>query len=35
MTELYEQSAGGIVYRKRGTHIEVLLLAWKNSRGEM
>lgn len=32
MTELYEKSAGGIVYRKRGNYIEVLLLAWKNAR---
>lgn len=34
MTELYEKSAGGIVYRKRGKYIEVLLLAWKNARGD-
>lgn len=31
-TELHEKSAGGIVYRKRGKYIEVLLLAWKNAR---
>lgn len=34
MTELHEKSAGGIVYRKRGKYIEVLLLAWKNARGD-
>ena len=33
MTELYEKSAGGIVYRKRENHIEILMLAWKNARG--
>ena len=35
MTELYEKSAGGIVYRKRENHIEILMLAWKNARGDM
>ena len=35
MTELHEKSAGGIVYRKRGKYIEVLLLAWKNARWDM
>lgn len=28
---MFEQSAGGIVYRKHGGLIEVLLLKWKNS----
>ncbi len=35
MTELHEKSAGGIVYRKREKHIEILMLAWKNARGDM
>jgi hypothetical protein len=32
MAELFEKSAGGIVYRKKGKHIEILMLAWKNAR---
>lgn len=32
--ELYERSAGGIVYRKRWSYIEVLMLAWKNARND-
>ena len=35
MTELYEKSAGGIVYRKKGNHIEILMLAWKNARDDL
>ena len=34
MTELHEKSAGGIVYRKRNNTLEILLLAWKNARGD-
>lgn len=34
MTEMHEKSAGGIVYRKRNDHIEILLLAWKNARSD-
>lgn len=34
MTELHEKSAGGIVYRKRNDDLEILLLAWKNARGD-
>lgn len=34
MTELHEKSAGGIVYRKRNDSLEILLLAWKNARGD-
>ncbi|PIE85550.1 hypothetical protein CSA08_01455 [Candidatus Gracilibacteria bacterium] len=33
MARKYEKSSGGIVYRKRGDKIEVLLLKWLNSRG--
>jgi 8-oxo-dGTP pyrophosphatase MutT (NUDIX family) len=32
MTELYEKSAGGIVYRRRNKEIEILMLAWKNAK---
>jgi 8-oxo-dGTP pyrophosphatase MutT (NUDIX family) len=32
MTELHEKSAGGIVYRKRWSEINILMLAWKNAR---
>jgi hypothetical protein len=32
MPRLYEKSAGGIIYRKIDSKIEVLLLEWKNSR---
>ena len=31
MSHLFEQSAWGIVYRRHGGMIEVLLLKWKNS----
>lgn len=33
--ELYEKSAGGIVYRKRNNSLEILMLAWKNGRGDL
>lgn len=32
---MFEQSAGGIVYRKHGGLVEVLLLKWKNSGGSI
>ena len=35
MSHMFEQSAGGIVYRKHGGLIEVLLLKWKNSGGNV
>jgi 8-oxo-dGTP pyrophosphatase MutT (NUDIX family) len=35
MTELHEKSAGGMVYRKIWSHIQVLMLAWKNARDEL
>ena len=35
MTELHEKSAGGMVYRKIWTHIQVLMLAWKNAKNEL
>ncbi len=35
MSHLFEQSAGGIVYRRHGGIIEVLLLKWKNSGGKI
>lgn len=35
MSHMFEQSAGGIVYRKHGGLIEVLLLKWKNSGGSI
>ncbi len=35
MTELFEKSAGGIVYRKRWKEIQILMLAWKNARWDM
>lgn len=35
MSHLFEQSAGGIVYRRHGGMIEVLLLKWKNSGGKI
>jgi len=35
MTRIFEKSAGGIVYRKRGDLIEVLLLQWKNAKGQL
>jgi 8-oxo-dGTP pyrophosphatase MutT (NUDIX family) len=34
-TELHEKSAGGIVYRKRWSYIEILMLAWKNARDDL
>ena len=33
--ELYEKSPGGIVYRKKWTYIEILMLAWKNAKDEL
>jgi 8-oxo-dGTP pyrophosphatase MutT (NUDIX family) len=35
MSDLYEKSAGGIVYRKRWSYIEILMLAWRNARDEI
>lgn len=35
MSHLFEQSAWGIVYRRHGGKIEVLLLKWKNSWGKI
>ena len=35
MSHLFEQSAWGIVYRRHGGFIEVLLLKWKNSGGKV
>ncbi|MDD2693488.1 MAG: NUDIX domain-containing protein [Candidatus Gracilibacteria bacterium] len=35
MTELHEKSAGGLVYRKIGDRIQVLMLAWKNAKNEL
>ena len=35
MTELYEKSAGGIVYRSRDGIIEILMLAWRNARDDL
>lgn len=35
MAELFEKSAGGIVYRKRWQEIHILMLAWKNARWDM
>jgi hypothetical protein len=32
MAKQYEKSSGGVVYRKNGTKIEILLLKWKNSK---
>ncbi len=34
MAELHEKSAWGIVYRKQWWKIYILLLAWKNARGD-
>ena len=34
MAKKYEKSSGGIVYRKNGGKIEVLLLKWLNSKKE-
>jgi len=30
--KIYEKSSGGIVYRKNGSKIEILLLEWRNSK---
>ncbi len=35
MTELHEKSAGGIVYRKIWSEIQVLMLAWKNAKNQL
>lgn len=35
MNRLQESSAGGLVYRKTADGPEILLLQWKNSRGEL
>lgn len=32
MNRIYEKSSGGIVYRKKGDNIEILLLEWLNSK---
>ena len=32
MAKIYEKSSGGIVYKKVGSKVEVLLLKWQNSR---
>jgi hypothetical protein len=32
MARRYEKSSGGIVYRKNGDKIEILLLKWTNSK---
>jgi len=32
MARKYEKSSGGVVYRKNGNTIEILLLKWLNSR---
>jgi len=34
MAKIYEKSSGGIVYRKQGNKLEVLLLKWMNSRNK-
>lgn len=34
MAKIYEKSSGGIVYRKQGKKLEVLLLKWMNSRNK-
>ena len=31
MPRVFEESAGGIVYRKRGRRIQILVLKWRNS----
>ena len=35
MAELHEKSAGGMVYRKIWSQIQVLMLAWKNAKNEL
>jgi hypothetical protein len=32
MPRRYEKSSGGVVYRKRGSKIEILILKWLNSK---
>ena len=34
MAKKYEKSSGGIVYRKNGNKVEILLLKWLNSKKE-
>jgi len=34
MVKKYEKSSGGIVYRKNGNKVEILLLKWLNSKKE-
>lgn len=34
MAKIYEKSSGGIVYRKDGSKVEILLLEWLNSKGQ-
>ena len=34
MAKIYEKSSGGIVYRKVGNDIEILLLRWLNSKNK-
>jgi hypothetical protein len=34
MAKIYEKSSGGVVYRKTGNKVEVLLLTWRNSKNE-
>lgn len=34
MAKIYEKSSGGVVYRKKGNKVEVLLLTWRNSKNE-
>lgn len=34
MTKKYEKSSGGIVYRKNGNKVEVLLLKWLNAKNQ-
>lgn len=34
MAKKYEKSSGGIVYRKNGNKVEVLLLKWLNSKNQ-
>lgn len=35
MVELYEKSAGGILYKKHNGIIEVLMLAWRNAKWDL
>jgi predicted NUDIX family NTP pyrophosphohydrolase len=35
MARIYEKSSGGIVYRKKEGNMEVLLLEWLNSKGNV